>query len=674
MLTAIRLTMLGIAVMFLSSPLSPDAPLSPLDREVTSGSVSTPAVDRDPAIDWNTDHVDLRADAMRLRLGDTMLDAARADVKVHEWARNGNRIETRVRWNEAGGSHNLYFGFGPSGGQWRLSDVRYVQGAPGVRQEGAPQSPFEFAVPQPTSASVTDAQDRATFRVDALVPVYSCDGPSSPSTEVLLELDGVRLDVTPPEWTIFDDLRVLLGRGPQPRGDWLSHDGYDGPPSSVACSPPVAATLEDESIDLTRANDPTAVADLVTEEVSPGVLRVVSDGIRDLRSEPVVACRSFRERYEDGARDLFPTRHGFDDTSRGKVVAGLDGSIWLFWHDRFIRLGDETTHRWAGGQRPSLGDDIEVAPDGTVWHAPSSGSGSVQVTEDLEWAAERLDTLRRDTEAFAERPDCLTDDGWLTEGDGALRAYRDGEWQVALHVPSGPVWQVEISPDDSIWVAWRERTLRPNVGPLVARLGADGWRLLGLPGERVGATGALELAQDGTVFLQTSRGEPTSLWRLADGADPILGDWRPLDVGRNFHDLVMSPDGVIWGSTSPNSIARLDEAGWRVWDLADSTEPDAPRFIGGGGPLASGHDGSLWLKARQSEAARWCHGIYNFDGTEWSQFLDGHCIHSIDVAPNGWVWLRAGADLAGQGEGPVDLYVIRPEAVEFQRASQSLTD
>ena len=96
--------------------------------------------------------------------------------------------------------------------------------------------------------------------------------------------------------------------------------------------------------------------------------------------------------------------------------------------------------------------------------------------------------------------------------------------------------------------------------------------------------------------------------------------------------------------------------------MAEMTDPDAPRFLGGGGPLAVGQDGSLWLQARPTRAAQGCHGVYRFDGTTWSHFLDGQCVHSIDVAPNGWVWLRAAPDLGDDEAGPVDLYAIRPDA------------
>ena len=66
----------------------------------------------------------------------------------------------------------------------------------------------------------------------------------------------------------------------------------------------------------TMNTEVVAGATLATQEVEPGVLRVVEDGDRVLR------------RVED-------------------VVAGLDGSVWVFWNDRFARLGDQTTHRWS---------------------------------------------------------------------------------------------------------------------------------------------------------------------------------------------------------------------------------------------------------------------------------------------------------------------------------------
>jgi hypothetical protein len=662
-LSAIALSVLAAIAMSTSSQVAPVA--GPGDATAATGVASAVG---DAAIDWRTDHVEVRADALRLTLGDRTLTTAGSKVRVHEWVQDGDHVEVRARWFEAGASHDLYLGFQPVGRRWAMTDIRYLQGAPGVRQLGAPTSPLDFAVADADRAAADGATGEGTFRVAATVPAYSCEGSPSPPTEVVLELDGLQIEVRPPEWTIFDDLRRLVGRGPRPRADWLGLGGYRGPPTAVACAPSVAATLEREPDVRTDPAATDALADLVTEEVEPGVLRVLGDRIRNLLRQPLVSCRSLLLRWEDRSDGARPTRPTFDAMSRGKVVAGLDGGIWLFWHDRFVRLGQEQSYDWAEGQWPSPEDDIEVAPDGTIWHAPASGSGRAGLDRDRDWAAEYLDMLGVDADAFAERPECLADTGWMSGGDGALRVFRDGAWEVALEAPNEAIRQVELGPDGTVWTAWHESTRNQRVGPQVARLGAGGWRLLAVDNDRAGAPRALSVQHDGTPLLQTGRGRPSALWRRVGSSDPGGGDWQALDAGRDFDDMVTSPGGVIWGRSGPNAISRLDAEGWREWDLAQSSEPDAPRFLGGGGPRAAGHDGSVWVKARRSKADRGCHGIYNFDGSTWTQSLDGHCIHSLDVAPDGWLWLLASPDRARRGDGSADLYAIGPDAPAKQRA------
>jgi hypothetical protein len=66
----------------------------------------------------------------------------------------------------------------------------------------------------------------------------------------------------------------------------------------------------------------------VTEEVEPGVLRVVNDGVRDLTRSP------------DPERG---------QTEWGNIVAGLDGSVWVVLDDGFYRLGGVGTHEYPDG-------------------------------------------------------------------------------------------------------------------------------------------------------------------------------------------------------------------------------------------------------------------------------------------------------------------------------------
>ncbi len=458
-------------------------------------------------------------------------------------------------------------------------------------------------------------------------------------------------------------------------------------PAVVASADPEPSLTPTSGPKTTAHADLLPGVDLVTEEVAAGVLRVVSDGIRDLASQPIPSCWSLEDRSEQGVAQ--PLR--YDEMSAGKVVAGLDDSIWLFWGDRFVRLGDERTGAWTAGQVPALGDDIEVSPDGTLWHAPSWGTGvappgktgqSQGSTSDIvarvvksiaigatapeeteqDWLADRIARLRENPEQFEQRPECLEDISWLTEAapDGALRSHRDGEWRMERQEVGHAVKQVEVGPDDTIWAAWNENRRRNHLDVFAARLDAGGWRNLeALPRVMPGPLDALVVSRDGTVLMQSQRNaKPEGLWRLVvDPRGPALGHWEPLEAPNNFHEMVASSEGTVWGSTSPNAIARLDDDGWTEWDLAEMTDPVAPRYLGGGRTLAVSDDGSVWLKARRDEDTSGCNGIYDFDGTAWSHFLRELCVRSVDISPDGLVWLRAGGP-----DGPVDLYVIRPDA------------
>jgi streptogramin lyase len=45
-----------------------------------------------------------------------------------------------------------------------------------------------------------------------------------------------------------------------------------------------------------------------------------------------------------------------------------------------------------------------------------------------------------------------------------------------------------------------------------------------------------------------------------------------------------------------------------------------------------------------------------YDGTTWSSFLRGSCVHDLALAPDGSVWVRADVDAWFNG-----LYVITPK-------------
>ena len=95
-------------------------------------------------------------------------------------------------------------------------------------------------------------------------------------------------------------------------------------PTADATAAVEASPVASEQADRTTRSDIVPGVDLVTEEVEPGVLRVVSDGVREL-SAPA-------------------------NRDEGKVVVAPDGNVWVFGTDGFYRLGDgrgaqRTRHR-----------------------------------------------------------------------------------------------------------------------------------------------------------------------------------------------------------------------------------------------------------------------------------------------------------------------------------------
>ena len=83
------------------------------------------------------------------------------------------------------------------------------------------------------------------------------------------------------------------------------------------------------------------------------------------------------------------------------------------------------------------------------------------------------------------------------------------------------------------------------------------------------------------------------------------------------------------------------------------------------GPFEVAPDGSLWVGWRVDDEKKFrCDGVRRFDGAKWDHYLRDMCVASgpvLDISTDGSVWVLA-SETEG-GKGPVDLYVITPEAV-----------
>jgi len=397
-------------------------------------------------------------------------------------------------------------------------------------------------------------------------------------------------------------------------------------PALLERTPPLPARL------------PALLEGMVTEEVEPGVLRIVNDGVRDLT-------------YPRGP-----------DSGEYTVDVTPDGSVWLSGDD--WRPAGLVRTLFALGQEPTFEDrgNLEVAPDGSLWAIPGGyfilsldGEGwTVRATQTDASGAVGLDgrsdgSLNFETLAIGPdgtvwvaasdrdkycsdhgEDDCvgtvlmrLEDDGSLTDIEGWADVY-DG------HVSPD---ELAVSPAGDVWLVGSNLTPgRPWGAEVVALLRFDGeaWELVPGPEGLYNQPGgrSLDIGPDGT------------LWMNASG---------------------INPDGTLWmngGRPDSGRLARFDDSGWTVFTEADGVEP-----WGGQGwietdLLTVAPDGSVWMNGNGPDD---CNGVAHYDGTTWTSYLCGSYVDDLAIAPDGSVWLRAHVASGVPTEDVHYTYVIRPE-------------
>jgi hypothetical protein len=408
--------------------------------------------------------------------------------------------------------------------------------------------------------------------------------------------------------------------------------------SAPAVGASASASLESEPAnEATTAPETSTTPDLlpgvalVTEEVEPGVFRVVSDGVRDL------------------ARPLPDYNYA---GSYMTLVAGLDGSVWLhpgrlfkgdrprptypghelpfrLGHPVDARIGDERNAEGALNDYPSQYGDITVGPDGTLW----------MVDDGVVWS-------------FAERPD---DDPWQQLYD------------------AGP--EFALAPDGSVWTT-EEALRRFFLGHSVDGSEWDSWEVPFTEGP------------DGRMTLLGISGEGDA-WVTNGEYDGVIGrfdgsDWQTSSAPPGAWLWDVGQDGTLWARSEHEQrrMLRFDGTDWTEYDEADGV----PQMGGHEMPadIEVAPDSSVWVNSiprliRETDDGSIddtsgegdvCGGVYNFDGTTWTHYLHGTCVYDMDISPDGTTWLRGGTfdlnadfDRSRSTSGPVELYVITPEAV-----------
>ncbi|MGD8487348.1 MAG: hypothetical protein PVH07_11995 [Chloroflexota bacterium] len=396
---------------------------------------------------------------------------------------------------------------------------------------------------------------------------------------------------------------------------WLgANDCVGGPIHTYVIAPEATEPPSVEEATVTdRATKTTdLLSGMVTEEVEPGVYRVVNDGVRD---------------------------HSYPEGGWGVPVLEVDvlpdGSVWL--SHGVVEPGD----LYHLGEEPEFVDIAagslyrEVAPDGTLWAIGDAvydprgifsfdgerWTERATATDDLSalavgpdgsvWvAADDADKHCPDIEADA----CSGTTLLRLEDDGSLATIED--WADVYDGDATWPQQLAVSPNGDLWLVGMVRVLLHYDG--------EGWEAI--PGP--------------------------------DGWDP----------GMRGRSLEFAPDGTMWMKVNgAGDLARFDDPGWTTYTKADGVQPWGQTDWGSMDVLDIAADGSLWLLGSPAEDGSGG-GVAHYHDTTWTTYLADHYIHDFDIAPDGGVWVGANLyrwepDDETTTKGSVGLYVITPEAV-----------
>jgi hypothetical protein len=343
---------------------------------------------------------------------------------------------------------------------------------------------------------------------------------------------------------------------------------------------------------------------LVTEEVAPGVLRVISDGVRDL-SMPVVG--DFQNRGPSS-----------------RIVVAPDGSVWVFGSQEFFRLGEARSHegmRW---------NSIDVDADGTIWALLGRGADYRHKTLST-FDGERWDGKASKVLDFELHPDGST---WIAV-DSRVDA---GDWDElgGVVVSGGGSGAFAISP----------------LGPRDSDADYVGWLVDGQ-----GSLQQLEFDSSGRG--SSDPGTTTDGSAVAVGYGNDGSSW----VHLRFDLPVMTGDTLT--TESRYFLAHFRDSSQGGDPDATYESEVTSRFLlefkgrVNGDHLAVAPDGSVWLASDD--------GLARFDGQTWTWPIRGRIVEGFDIAPDGTVWAQANdvldPRLEDEEDATINTYVITPEAV-----------
>jgi len=207
--------------------------------------------------------------------------------------------------------------------------------------------------------------------------------------------------------------------------------------------------------------------------------------------------------------------------------------------------------------------------------------------------------------------------------------------------------------DGSLWAATQAGIVRWNLGDRSAGVFTS---TDGLPNAEFGF-GQVVVAPDGTVWAFTWNQDVVEFdgtrWVEPDGYDQLDIVNPRCVTGEECLDpitaMAIGPDNLVSLAVGPEALLQFDGTDWNILPVSD-VETHGDGASAWATDIEVALDGTLWIASWEELLA--------YDGDGWTRFttadgLPSGAINSVEVAPNGEVWVGATDNHEGESSGGV---------------------
>jgi hypothetical protein len=208
-------TVLAVLFAVFASPLLTGTSTFHQDPWVSSSSAAGPQEAGEIGIHWQTDRVELSADALTLQLGDRTFTTEGAEFAITEAIHAKRNWTLLVRWTEDDHAHTLALNFRSKDTEWFVETINWFASGIAVPggHPGYGTASFGAKIPTrtPPGQAFTGDLRRSTQGHVAPCDENDTGDPGFLTATAVLTIEGLHLSVVPRERSLVDKMLRALG-------------------------------------------------------------------------------------------------------------------------------------------------------------------------------------------------------------------------------------------------------------------------------------------------------------------------------------------------------------------------------------------------------------------------------------------------------------------------------